>query len=297
MRITDLYFSWWLRPGATRSITVGGLNRTYVVHVPNDHDQKSLMSVVLALHGATMNGPMMAWFSGLNRKADEAGFLAVYPNGTDSNSSFTWNGGNCCGWAMQNRVDDVAFTDALLNDLMRAYPVDPRRVYATGMSNGAVMAYRLASELSERIAAIAPVAGAVGTENHQPKRPVSVLHFHGTKDEYIPFLGGRGEKGITGTQFCSVDHSIQTWVNLNGCDERPTTDVLSKSGDEMTVTRKTYSGGKDGSEVALVVIEGGGHTWPGRKSPAAILGKSATNVSANDLMWEFFQKHELKSKL
>jgi polyhydroxybutyrate depolymerase len=162
------------------------------------------------------------------------------------------------------------------------------------MSNGAVMAYRLASELSDRIAAIAPVAGAVGTEGKQPKRPVSVLHFHGTKDEYIPFLGGRREKSITGTQFCSVDHSIQTWVKLNRCDERPRTDVLSKSGDGMTVTRKTYTGGKDGSDLALVVIEGGGHTWPGRKSPAAILGKSATNVSANDLMWEFFRKHELE---
>jgi polyhydroxybutyrate depolymerase len=242
-----------------------------------------------------MNGPMMAWFSGLNRKADEVGFISVYPNGTGSNSSFTWNGGNCCGWAMQNRVDDVAFTGALLDDLMRAYPVDPRRVYATGMSNGAVMAYRLASELSERIAAIAPVAGAVGTESNRPRRPVSVLHFHGTKDGYIPFLGGKGEKSLSGTNFCSVDQSIQTWVKLNGCDESPKADTLSKDGDEMRVTRKTYGGGKDAAEVALVVIEGGGHTWPGRKSPAATLGKSATNVSANDLMWDFFQKHELKS--
>jgi polyhydroxybutyrate depolymerase len=169
-------------------------------------------------------------------------------------------------------------------------------VYVTGMSNGAVMAYRLASELSDRIAAIAPVAGAVGTENNQPKRPVSVLHFHGTKDEYVPFLGGKGEKSITGTHVCSADHSIQTWVKLNGCDKTPRVDVLSKHDDEMTVTRKSYSSGKDGSEVTLVVIDGGGHTWPGRKSPAATLGKSATNISANDLMWEFFQKHELKSK-
>ena len=294
MWLMNLYFSWWLRPGATRSITVGGMTRSYIVHVPKRHDQHSPMPIVLALHGATMNGAMMAWFSDLNRKADEAGFIAVYPNGTGTNSSFFWNGGNCCGSAAQNKVDDVAFIDALLDDLMRAYSVDTQRVYATGMSNGAIMAYRLASELSDRITAIAPVAGSVETEISQPKRPVSVLHFHGTKDEYIPFLGGRGEKSITGTHFCSVNQSVQTWVKLNGCDESPRTDVLSKSGDEMTVTRKTYASGKDGAEVALVVIEGGGHTWPGRKSPAATLGKSATNVSANDLMWEFFQKHELK---
>src|SRR5476651_168181 len=180
MWITDLYFSWWLHPGTNHSLTVGGLNRTYVVHVPKGHDPKTPMPVVLALHGATMNGPMMAWFSGLNRKADEAGFIAVYPNGTGTHSSYFWNGGNCCGLAVQNKVDDVAFIDGLLDDLMRAYPVDAQRVYATGMSNGAIMAYRLATELSDRIAAIAPVAGSVGTEISQPKRPVSILHFNGT---------------------------------------------------------------------------------------------------------------------
>jgi polyhydroxybutyrate depolymerase len=252
------------------------------------------MPVVLALHGATMNGPMMAWFSGLNRKADEAGFIAVYPNGTGRFSSYFWNGGNCCGSAMQNKVDDVAFINALLDDLMGSYHVDPQRVYATGMSNGAIMAYRLASELSDRIAAIAPVSGSLGTETCQPKRPVSVLHFHGTMDEYIPFLGGKGARSITGTSFRSVDDSVKTWVKANGCDENPKIDQLSKNGDETVVTRKTYIGGKNGTEVVLVVIEGGGHTWPGMKSPARILGKSTKNISANDLMWEFFQKHPMK---
>jgi polyhydroxybutyrate depolymerase len=192
MRISNLYFSWWLRPGTTRSLTVSGLNRNYVVHVPKGYELNTPLPVVLALHGATMNGPMMAWFSGLNRKADEAGFIAVYPNGTGTRSSFTWNGGDCCGSAMQNNVDDVGFISALLNNLTRLYQVDARRVYVTGMSNGAVMAYRLAAELSDRIAAIAPVAGAVGTKPIQPNRPVSVLHFHGTEDEYIPFGVARG---------------------------------------------------------------------------------------------------------
>ncbi len=238
MRITDLYFSWWLRPGKTRTLTVGGLNRTYLVHVPEGHDPKTPMPAILALHGATMNGPMMAWFSGLNRKADEAGFVAVYPNGTGRFSSFTWNGGNCCGSAMQNNVDDVAFIDALLDDLMGSYHVDTRRIYATGISNGAVMAYRLASELSDRIAAICPVSGSMGAEISQPERPVSILHFHGTLDEYIPFLGGKGKKSITGTHYWPVDHSIGAWVNSNGCVDNPKIDFLSKSGDDMSVTRK-----------------------------------------------------------
>jgi polyhydroxybutyrate depolymerase len=265
-----------------------------VVHVPKGHAEKTSMPVVLALHGATMNGPMMAWFTALNDKADEAGFLAVYPNGTGKRSSFFWNGGKCCGSAVKENVDDVAFIDALLDDLAEAYSVDARRVYATGMSNGAIMAYRLAAELSDRIAAIAPVAGCMGTEIGTLARPVSVLHFHGTKDEFVPFEGGKGPKSITGTNFLSVDQSVGMWVKANGCDGQPQVDVLSKEGDKMTVSRRSYGPGKDGAEVVLVVIEGGGHTWPGQKSPAKILGASALNISANDLMWEFFEKHPMK---
>lgn len=272
----------------------GGLNRTYVVHVPTGYDPTTPMPVVLALHGATMNGPMMAWFSGLNRKADDAGFIAVYPNGTGKHSSFTWNGGNYGGSATKNNVDDVAFINALLDDLMRAYPVDAQRVYATGMSNGAIMAYRIAAELSQRVAAIAPVAGTIAIEECKPKRPVSILHIHGTSDEYIPFMGGRGERSVFGTNYRSVEDSIRTWVKLNECDENPQIDVLSEGGDGSKVIRRAYGRGRDGAEVALVVIEGGGHTWPGMKSPAKSLGRSAMNISANDLIWEFFQKHKLK---
>jgi polyhydroxybutyrate depolymerase len=295
MRLSDLYFSWWLRPGTTCFITAGGVKRSYIVHLPNGHDPQTPMPVVLALHGATMNAAMMAWFSGLNRKADEAGFIVVYPNGTGRRSSFTWNAGKY-GSVLENNADDVGFINALLDDVLRSYPVDVQRIYATGMSNGAVMVYRLACELPDRIAAIAPVAGSMLMEVCQPKRPVSVLHFHGTQDEYVPFQGGIGKRSILGTKVRPVEHSIQTWVKLDVCNEKPVIDVLSQKGDEMTVTRTSYKGGIDGTEVTMVVIEGGGHTWPGMRTPARVLGKSATNVSANDLMWEFFQGHSLPKK-
>jgi polyhydroxybutyrate depolymerase len=295
MWITDLVFRWLARLVHTRSVTVGGRKRTYLVHVPPKHDPKMPAPVILALHGATMNGPMMAWFSGLNKKADEAGFVVVYPNGTGTNSSFTWNGGNCCGYAFQNRVDDVAFIRAVLDDLAQTLQVDANRVYATGMSNGAIMAYRLASELSDRIAAVAPVSGTMGTERCEPQRPVPVIHFHGTNDEFIPFQGGKGEKSLSGTDFYAVDHPIRAWVKANGCNEEPTTEELpDRAKDGTKVTKKTYGGGKDGAEVVLVVIEGGGHTWPGRKLLVRSLGKATKNVSANDLMWEFFEKHPMK---
>jgi polyhydroxybutyrate depolymerase len=166
-------------------------------------------------------------------------------------------------------------------------------IYACGMSNGGMMCYRLAAELSDRIAAIAPVAGTIAIEDSKPKRPVPVIHFHGTKDTFVPFLMAKG-KTPAFMKFKGVEDSIQTWVKLNGCEQKPKTDTLSKEADEMKVTRKTYGGGKDESEVVLIVVEEGGHTWPGRQPPVGFVGRSTKNISANDLMWEFFQKHPMK---
>ena len=278
-----------LGPGDhTRTLIMGEQKRTYLVHVPKDYDPKKPTPVVLAMHGSSMNGPMMAWFSGLTKKGDEAGFIVVYPNGTGKGSSLRWNAGGPRGKMAEGKADDVAFISKLLDDLGAVVKVDEKRVYACGMSNGGMMCYRLAAELSDRIAAIAPVAGTIVIEE---KRPVPVIHFHGTKDKIVPF---EAVKGKTPSSRKSVEDSIQIWVKLNGCDEKPKTETLSKDGDEMKVTRRCYGGGKDGSEVVLIVIEEGGHTWPGRQPPVGVIGKSAKNISANDLMWEFFEKHPMK---
>jgi polyhydroxybutyrate depolymerase len=281
-----------LGPGDhTRTLMMGKRKRTYLVHVPKGHDPKKPTPVVLALHGAAMNGPMMVWFSGLTRKADESGFIVIYPSGTGAGPFLTWNAGGFTGRLAEGRPDDVAFIGKVLDDLAAVVKVDEKRVYACGMSNGGMMCYRLAAELSDRIAAVAPVAGTIAIDESKPKRAVPVLHFHGTKDNIVPF---EAAKSLPFMRVKGVEDSVQTWVKLNGCGPKPKADTLSKDGDEMKVTRTTYGGGKDGSEVVLVVIEGGGHTWPGMTPPAGFMGKSAKNVSANDLMWEFFQKHELK---
>lgn len=134
----------------------------------------------------------------------------------------------------------------------------------------------------------------MGTETCNPKRPVPVIHFHGTADEHAPFNGGKG-KGLSGTNFYSVDHSIKAWIKANGCSEEPVvTKLPDKADDGMTVTKKTYGPGKDGAEVVLIEIDGGGHTWPGQDPRVKFLGKSTKDISANDLMWEFFQKHPMK---
>jgi polyhydroxybutyrate depolymerase len=237
----------------------------------------------------------MVPFCGLNEKSDQAGFIAVYPNGTGpGDRALTWNGGNCCGYAMLNKVDDVAFTRALLGDLAKDVRIDPKRVYATGMSNGAIMVYRLASELSDRIAAVAPVSGPMGTKTCHPQRPVSVLHFHGTNDEFAPFIGGKGKRSLSGTDFYSVEHSVNAWIRADGCSNTPVTiKEPDRARDGTTVTRLVYGGGREDSEIVLIVIDGGGHTWPGRQPRLNFLGKSTKNISSNDVMWQFFEKHPM----
>jgi polyhydroxybutyrate depolymerase len=203
----------------------------------------------------------------------------------------TFNAGNCCGHAAARSIDDVAFTRLVLDDLAGVASVDRRRVFATGMSNGATMSYRLAAEMSDRIAAIALVGGPMGTEECRPQRAVSVMHFHGDADEYAPFKGGRG-RSPSGTDFFSVQHSIDAWVAANGYRPAPvTTRLPDRADDGTTVKEIRHESGRDGAEVVLVVIEGGGHTWPGREPRLRALGTSTRDISANDTMREFFQRH------
>jgi len=283
-----------LTPGDhTRSLMVSGRERSYLIHAPASFDPAKATAVVLIFHGGGTNAAQMVHFCGLNEKADEAGFLAVYPNGTGRTEQLlSWNAGNCCGYAQQQNVDDVEFVCRVLDDLATVAKIDTDHVYATGMSNGAMMAYRLASELSDRIAAIAPVAGPMGTQECHPQRAVPVLHFHGTDDQFAPLAGGRGERSLSQTDFYSVEHSLGCWIKANACQEKPVAiEMPVKVADGTKATRKTWGQGKNGAEVVLIEITGMGHTWPGRKPAVLFLGKPTMNVSANDEIWEFFKKH------
>jgi polyhydroxybutyrate depolymerase len=281
-----------LGPGDhNRMLEVDDRQRSYTVHVPPGYDAETPTPVVLVLHGAGMNAQLMIRMCGMHRKSDAAGFIAVYPNGTGPGNLFlTFNAGGVDGGG---RPDDVRFIAALVDDLARVANVDARRVYATGLSNGGMMCYRLAAELSDRIAAIAPVAGTMTFDDCQPKRPVPVVHFHGTADTIVP-PGGPSEKTPRFVRFKSVDDSVRIWARLNGCPAEPAVSELPDAADDGTrVTRKVFGPGTGGAEVVLFVVEGGGHTWPGEKSPLALVGRSTADISANDLIWEFFQKHAL----
>jgi polyhydroxybutyrate depolymerase len=290
-----------------RTIKVGGMDRYYLVHVPPRYNKSQPTPVVLNFHGGGGNPKAQRKSSQMDLTSDRAGFIAVYPQGTQSTASpkrflrkrsrlkrkgFTWNAGTCCGWAQSNNIDDVGFTASLLDDLARQFNIDPKRVYATGYSNGAIMCYRLACELPDRIAAIAPVSGPMEMPNCNPSRPVSIIHFHGTKDQFAPFAGGKGRRSLPGQNFTSVEKTISRWLKVLKIMQKQS--KIMKRGKAIGIS---YGPGKDGSEIVLWKLEGGGHTWPGGKFGILgkrVLGEMNTDISATELMWKFFQRHPMK---
>jgi polyhydroxybutyrate depolymerase len=277
-----------------RTLEIDRQKRTYRVHVPASYDSRKATPVVLALHGATMSAKGMEVFCGLSKKADEAGFIVVYPNGTGPNPMLlTWNSGGFAPLIALGKPDDVAFIAKVLDDVEALLNVDAKRVYATGMSNGAMMCYRLAAELSDRIAAIAPVSGTLALETYEPKYAVPVLHIHGTVDGLVPFTGP-SPKVAAFMKFQSVEDSIAACVKRNGCAAQPKTTELPMPLDKFKITRRVYEGGLAGAEVVLYIVEGGGHTWPGRPFGGGILGAYTMNMVANDVIWDFFSRHARK---
>ena len=188
----------------------------------------------------------------------------------------------------------MAFIGKVLDDLATVVNVDPKRVYATGISNGGMMCYRLAAELSDRIAAIAPISGTMAIDKANPKRPVPVIHFHGLADTIVPYGGIPNSSTRRYITYKSVDDTMKIWTKIDGCTGEPKVEKLpDKAHDGTTVKKTTWSGGKDGAEVILYAIDGGGHTWPGRNPVVEFLGKSTKNINANDLIWDFFKRHPM----
>jgi len=273
-----------------RTIEVDGLDRRYVMHVPATQPTAP-RPVVLAFHGGASNPDGMVRLTGLNDLADREDFVAVYPAGTGRfRALLTWNAGACCGYAKRQGIDDVAFVEAVIADVRQATTIDPRRIYATGMSNGAMLAYRLAAELPGTLAAIAPVAGSLEVGVPADASPTPVIHFHGTDDTHVPIDGGVGPDSLVGVPFQSVADSVGTWVRTNGCRPDPVVTTLPDLADDgMRVERRDYRGCQ--AAVSLVVVGGGGHTWPGTPRLERLLGPATRDIDASRMMWRFFSRH------
>lgn len=275
------------QPDEERALLVEGRRRVYVLHVPPEGSGRAPWPLVLVLHGHSGTPEQLVAVSGMSALADREGFLVAYPEGTrwGGGGPRSWNAGSCCGYAVGKQVDDVAFIRALLDDVGRTRPVDAARIYATGISNGGMMAYRLACDLADRLAAIAPVAGALGYEACAPSEPVSVLIFHGTADASVPYAGGRGQHQKTTVEARSVPATVDFWVARNGCQATPQRIV------DGEVVREAYGGGRAGSSVILYAIQGGGHAWPGGRKGWRLGVEPTQAISATELMWNFFEEH------
>jgi polyhydroxybutyrate depolymerase len=271
------------------SLRHDGMTRTYLVHLPAAYSKDKSRPLVLVFHGGGGNGEQMAKMTGFSRKADREGFIAVYPNGTGlwQNRFLTWNAGNCCAWAYENRIDDVGFIRVLIGQLKKDYPVDDRRVYAAGISNGGMMSYRLACELSDQIAAIGPVAGAQNIDC-KPSQPVSVIILHGTADQHVLYKGGTPLR-MADVRNPRVDRPVSEaaafWVKHNRCREEPSTERKG-----MVVIER-YGGCSAGTAVTLYTLVEEGHTWPGGTKWAFWADEPSREVSATDVIWEFFNNH------
>lgn len=266
-------------------VNVDGSTRPYKVHVPPQSTAGQPLPLVLVLHGGLGNMEVQAserFYHQLSA-ADLYGYIVMFANGYSrlpGGKFATWNAGGCCGPAVKKQSDDVAILRAMVLDMQQRAAIDAKRIFVDGMSNGGMMAYRLACEQSELFSAIASVAGTDNTLRCQPTRPVAVLHIHARDDDHVPFNGGKGQQSMVDVSFNSVPDTIQKWVKLNQASPQAER-TMEVAGAYCEVHRSPLA------PVQLCVTETGGHSWPGGSKPRG--GQAgATAFDANAVIWQFF---------
>ena len=284
------------------AIKHGGGERSAIVHVPPRATERRSLPLVLNFHGGGGHAANQQEYSMMDPLADREIFLAVYPNGTGrfGKRLLTWNAGTCCGYAAINNIDDVDFVRALIGKVAEVVPVDRRRIYATGLSNGGMMSYRLAAEAADVIAAVAPVAGGMVLPAIKSSRAVPVMHIHSVDDPRALYAGGLGPPfPLTKSQVFhpNVDQVLARWAKHNSCAPDPIVGDPLKDKDARghTAVRFVYANCRDGAEVILWKLSGAGHVWPGGKQKfmERLLGPSTDIIDADAEMWSFFKRFSL----
>lgn len=280
------------------TLTSDGTGRLFRVHLPATYDPTRATALVLNFHGLQSSAAEQEQWSLMSDAADRDGYIVVYPQGTNALelnvvppaltlvTERGFNAGKCCSTAQARGIDDVAFTARLLDVLESKLCVDPRRVFATGFSNGGYLAYRLACELSARIAAIAPVSAQDLTETCAPARPVPVLHFHGTADYVVPY---DGNALYPGGLLLPVSATVDRWVAHDGCAAATT--ATFNQGD-VDCEQHGACLPDPHATVTLCTIRNAGHTWPDGATPVT-LGLTTRDIDADAAMWTFFREHPL----
>ncbi len=277
----------------TQTLQHGNYPRSYELHVPPSLPANQPVALVLVFHGGAGSGKSTERLTNFSAMADQQGFVVAYPDGVGRQ------------WHDQpdttpeaKAIDDVGFISALIDRLSQAFRIDSNRVYATGISNGAGLSYRLACELSGKIAAIGPVAGALGvTEVNQchPDHAVAVIDFHGTGDPVINYNGGTVKLGKNPPVLLSTPDTIARWRQIDGCPAPGQAQALPHrdAADTTHVERQLSGSCRAGTAVDAYIIAGGGHTWPGGPQylPERAVGKVNKDINATDLIWNFFAQH------
>ncbi len=276
----------FLCPGQTTivgSITHDELQREYILYIPASYTPGTPAPLVFNFHGYTSGALEQMFYGDFRPIADTAGFLVVHPQGTiDLLGNPHWN----VGWG-SSTVDDVGFTSALIDSLSAQYSIDQERVYSTGMSNGGFFSYKLACELSDRIAAIASVTGSMNTNQSatcDAQHPMPVMEIHGTADPTVPYNGT--------AFFSSTPSVVGYWAQFNETDMPATVVQIDDSdpNDGSTVEHQLFENGNNGAEVEHYKVNNGGHTWPGTAFTSA-----GTNhdIDASQEIWRFFSKYDI----
>jgi polyhydroxybutyrate depolymerase len=271
------------------SMQVAGYNRSYLLNLPPTYNDSTNFSLVIALHGTGGSASQMEQDYKLTAKSNSAGFVIVYPEGVRSDGRLgirTWNAGTCCDFAMEHNIDDVAFIRQLIQKLTSTYKINPKRIYATGMSNGAMMTYRLACELSQQLAAIAPVSGMLLTAQPcQPARAVPIQHIHSAIDNKIPYAGGYG---LANYYYPAVDSGLHVWAGIDGCNAEPQLVI-----DAPLYTQTQWVNCTGGTTIQRYITKDGGHSWPGGLPARAAADEPSAAFDATDLIWDFFKQYSL----
>jgi polyhydroxybutyrate depolymerase len=270
---------------ATHTMDVAGASRTYKLHIPASVAADVRAPLVVVLHGGGGNADAIAQNSQFSEKADREKFIVAYPEGVGRQpNAYTWNAGHCCAFAMTSHSADIEFLTKLLDDIAKVHPIDVKRVYFCGMSNGGMMTYRLLGSIANRIAAAGIVSGAMFADQPKPSEPVPIIIFHGTADPVLPFNGGASPNATVAASvdapFLSAPAAFDFWSKADGCGGTGMTQVSRAS---MYFTEKCGSV----MMVQFHEIPDGVHAWPGGvRSPA-----EDRTLNATDLMWDFFKSH------
>lgn len=273
-------------------IKIENQDRYFKIHTPNNHSSSNSAlpkPLWIALHGGGGNMNLQAddEYYKLISKSDKEGFIAVFPNGSsrfNSGELATWNAGKCCGYARDSKANDVAFIKTLITEIKKRSAIDTKRIIISGMSNGAMMGYRLACEIPDMFTHLAAVAGTDNTINCEPTKKISIIHIHAKDDAHVQYFGGAGKDAVDKeliTDFTSVPDTIAKWKKINHCSDKSTGNIKEKD-HQCELSAQC----DDHTKIQLCTSENGGHSWPGGKKPRS-RGPTPAKFSANDLIWNF----------